>query len=495
MRAGAEGQASPARLVGFGLAMAAASGALWSLAFSLHPAWWAAWAAPVPVLLAVSDARLPRWHHRFWPGLIAMLAGLAGGIGFLPYFLAVTGVVPGLIITLLRAVGTCFAVTLAGAWMRRSAGLGALLAYPAAVAAIEVLVSWLSADGTAGSLAYSQMDQVPVLQVASLGGVAMVAFLPSLGASLFALATRRGRRARGAAVAGFALLAAMLGFGGLRVALAPPPQIVGVALLAQDAPLAHTADAALAVYQPALAQNAAGRAQIVVLPEKITTLTAAEAGTFSDRLSGLARARNQLMVAGMAVQTEAGRFNRAWAALPDGSLAQYDKQHLVRGWEDGVLPGERDLTLGMAAGRLGIAICKDLDFASLGRRYGRQDVRLMLVPAWDFAGDFGADGALHARMAVLRGVEGGFAVARSARQGRLTVSDRYGTIWTDQPSGVQGPALAIAPAPVAPDGPTLYARIGDSFGGMALLLTAYLWWRRPRDADARGIAARNDAQA
>ncbi len=46
----------------------------------------------------------------------------------------------------------------------------------------------------------------------------------------------------------------------------------------------------------------------------------------------------------------------------------------------------------------------------------------MLVPAWDFR----RDGRLHARMAVVRGVENGFALARSAAMGRLTVSDSHG---------------------------------------------------------------------
>ena len=48
----------------------------------------------------------------------------------------------------------------------------------------------------------------------------------------------------------------------------------------------------------------------------------------------------------------------------------------------------------------------------------------MLVPAYDFD----RDASLHASMAVLRGVEGGFSVVRAARHGLLTVSDRYGRI-------------------------------------------------------------------
>jgi hypothetical protein len=33
---------------------------------------------------------------------------------------------------------------------------------------------------------------------------------------------------------------------------------------------------------------------------------------------------------------------------------------------------------------VGVAICKDMDFTPLSRKYGRADAALMLEPAWDF---------------------------------------------------------------------------------------------------------------
>ena len=67
------------------------------------------------------------------------------------------------------------------------------------------------------------------------------------------------------------------------------------------------------------------------------------------------------------------------------------------------------------------AVALDL-VAQLGRAYSRLGVDAMLVPAYDFDRDAWS----HASMAVLRGVEGGFSVVRAARDGLLTVSDRYG---------------------------------------------------------------------
>ena len=65
-----------------------------------------------------------------------------------------------------------------------------------------------------------------------------------------------------------------------------------------------------------------------------------------------------------------------------------------------------------------------MDFPRLSREYAGDGASLLLVPAWDFD----LDGWLHARMAVLRGVENGFAIARAARNGLLTLSDSRGRI-------------------------------------------------------------------
>lgn len=98
--------------------------------------------------------------------------------------------------------------------------------------------------------------------------------------------------------------------------------------------------------------------------------------------------------------------------------------------------------------RFGVAICKDMDFPALGRDYA--GVPLLLVPAWDFQ----RDAWLHSRMAILRSVESGFAMVRSARDGRLTVNDRYGRVLAEQQSNAGRPATLIADVPLD-DAPTL----------------------------------------
>jgi apolipoprotein N-acyltransferase len=76
-------------------------------------------------------------------------------------------------------------------------------------------------------------------------------------------------------------------------------------------------------------------------------------------------------------------------------------------------------------------------------------------------------------MAVVRGVENGFAVARTAQQGLLTVSDAYGRVLAEEASSTTPEAVlvrGISPGP----GATLYTRHGDWFGWVNLLMLAAL---------------------
>src|SRR5436309_2091225 len=93
----------------------------------------------------------------------------------------------------------------------------------------------------------------------------------------------------------------------------------------------------------------------------------------------------------------------------------------------------------------------------------------MVVPAWDFH----ADGWLHSRMAVMRGVESGFGMVRSAREGLMTISDSRGRVLVEKASDA-GFAELMGVAMVEHES-TLYVRWGDwiawsCLGGLALLV-------------------------
>jgi apolipoprotein N-acyltransferase len=116
-----------------------------------------------------------------------------------------------------------------------------------------------------------------------------------------------------------------------------------------------------------------------------------------------------------------------------------------------------------------------MDFPRLSREYASDGANLLLVPAWDF----NLDRWLHARMAVLRGVENGFALARCARNGLLTLADNRGRILAEAASAPDRFVSITSRLPV-PGEKTFYARAGDWFAWICvatfiLLLIISLW--------------------
>jgi apolipoprotein N-acyltransferase len=111
-------------------------------------------------------------------------------------------------------------------------------------------------------------------------------------------------------------------------------------------------------------------------------------------------------------------------------------------------------------------ICKDMDFPRTILGDARQGIRLMGVPA----GDFGKDAWLHARMAIMRGVENGFSIVRAADEGLLTASDSRGRVIARKTAEPSGMTVLIASLPLG-SGPTVYTRIGDTFAGCLIVLS------------------------
>jgi apolipoprotein N-acyltransferase len=273
-------------------------------------------------------------------------------------------------------------------------------------------------------------------------------------------------------------VSAVIAFGLFRLSGAPAhadgPE---VALMAQDSLGGEPGDLELLrrVYRPAI-DRAVRPGRIVVLPEALRILDKAAADEAAGELARLAQAGGATIVAGFIVDDGEIRRNRAVIASPRGTIAWYDKQHLVPGFEDAISPGGVPLLIDVDGVRAGVAICKDMHFASLGRDYADRGARLMLVPANDFT----VDAWMASRMTALRGVENGYAIARTARNGRMTVSDRYGRILSEQASAPQVTTL-VARLP-GPDDQTasIFSRWGAWGDWLWIGAAALLLWQLRR---------------
>lgn len=198
----------------------------------------------------------------------------------------------------------------------------------------------------------------------------------------------------------------------------------------------------------------------------------------------LARNRGIVLDVGIEYQgTKPRERNVAMVFPPTGDApATYSKHHLIPGLEDRYAPGTGYRLLD-APLPIGLAVCKDMDFHDVSRTYATLGAQLLLVPAWDF----GVDGWLHSRMAIMRGVENGFAIARTARSGRLTLSDDRGRVVAEASSEKQDAEL-VGDLPLHRDH-ILYARWGDWFAYVNLVLLGLLLvlaiWQAPERGRAR----------
>jgi apolipoprotein N-acyltransferase len=449
------------------LICAALSAAMFYFSQGTDNVWALTWLAPAPLLwLAFGDR--PTWRLAA-AGFIAFLAGQVYLLQCYP------GAPPMAYASLLglRPILFPLAILFARLVHTRLPAIAALLAFPACWTAMEWAAAALSQHGSFGSIAYSEMSAPVVLQSASLFGMYSVTFVLCLFASSLALAARGGRHAFATASLGLALCAIDLAFGAERL-LAPQPQTVRVAALADmglvtpaHRAATHTMAADMATasaYASTIKDLARRGARLIVTPEESLTTRRAWRAQVLAPLALAAKQTGAEIVAGVLARAPWG--DTAVAFEPDGRASVYAKRHLLMPIEFRFAPGAAP---GLLGGGRAMAICKDMDFPGTIRQDARNGLRMMAVPAWDF----GADGWIHGRMAVMRGVENGFAIVRAASLGLLSASDAEGRLIAEKPVDPDHMDWILADLPPGP-GPTLYTRIGDVFSWACLALTLLL---------------------
>jgi len=279
---------------------------------------------------------------------------------------------------------------------------------------------------------------------------------------------RRRNRIVLAIVGGLVVCAALV-FGKWRLQSNPAAQSVAVTLIARDVPMSvylgseEQALELLREYTDEIRRITPAGTQAVVLPEKIGRLGESALAEVDTLFSSAANDKYTAIVLGLVRKTPSAAFNSSRLYSADGKLeANYDKHHLIPGVEP-EKPGDKRVILDEASGRWGLQICKDMDFPKLSREYAAEGANLLLVPAWDF----NLDGWLHGRMAVLRAVENGFALTRSARNGLLTLSDNRGRILVEAAT-VPGRFVLITGKVNVSREETFYTRAGDWFAWLCV---------------------------
>jgi len=448
----------------------------------LDPFWPLMWLAPVPVLLFA--LRASAWSA-------ALLAGCAMILGLLNVWSLLRGALHlplSLLVRIYLTEGVVYAlaVLLFRALARRRAYWSALVAFPALLVSFEWFLNLSAPHGTGGSLAYSQLRFLPFLQLASITGPWGMSFLLAALPTALALAINLRREApqQGSRVLGAtaAVLAAVLVFGAVRLSIPPGGVPVKVGLVAADGPNEYAAEDGapteqlFAAYARPAAVLARQGATVVVLPEKVGEVLDSDTGRFDAALQALADENRVRVVAGVLRIVPPGfghpvkvRYNEARVYTPGAPVATYDKEHMLPPFESNITPGTSLTLLHSSSGRgtWGVAICKDMDFTQLSRRYGAAGAGLVLVPGWDFFLDW----IQHGHMAIMRGVESGFSVVRSAKGGSLFASDDRGRILGEIKSDATPFSALLVSVPQTHDR-TVFLLLGDWFAWVAVAMLA-----------------------
>jgi apolipoprotein N-acyltransferase len=465
-----------ARRAGIALAVFAATAALLYFGNGLAPRWALMWFAPLPVLLFALGK--PAWQA----GLIAAGAWLAGGLNLWSYFRDL-----GLAAAWFPYFGTAALVFAAGvlltrALARRDAVWSAWLTLPAMWVSFEYLRNLLWPHGSAACIAYSQLNFLPFLQMASLTGPWGMGFVLMLVPAGLALSIHLWQSARRQAIAvlgsTLGIVAAVLVFGAARLAIPQPGPLVKVGLVASDvnqgvAQSNAATERLFEEYAQPAQELAARGAQVVVLPEILGVITDPDAARADVTFQRIADQTGAVVVAGIEHVAGAVKQNEARIYAPGVVVRSYDKEHLLPPFENIFTPGT-SRTFFQASGKAvgqtwGVAICKDLDFTEPARGYGGAGVGLLMAPAADFR----MDGFWHGHIAVMRAVEDGFSLVRSARMGLLTVADNRGRIVAETASNAAPFSTLLTTVPAGHNG-TLFLLLGDWFGWVAIALLVFV---------------------
>lgn len=453
------------------------SGLCWYFACDLSGNfWYLLWFAPIPVLL-LSFRVSAKQAFAF-----SFIAYLIGRMSWLPYLLTVLPVLIAIIFTILLPLIFALIVVLTRKIVLIKRNVWSAFAFPVLWCLFEFLLFKFSRDGTAGSLAYTQANFLPVVQIASVTGILGITFLVTLFPSALTVAIyyRHNKKMIVPLAVIFSLIVIPILFGVIRVQEEPSVQnaiMVGLTVLDEkyheetNHPVQGDELRTAQMYEDAIAKLVQKGAEVAVMPEKAVN-TAPEFGASIKITLANAAANNHItIVAGYTeFVNDSVKENKASVISGKGSLlADYKKVNLFEGEaRNGFITGKEIAAFKLDNTPAGVAICKDLDFQNFMRKYDVSDAQILFVPAWDFI----KDAWLHSRMAILRGVENGYAIARAARQGQLTISDYRGKVLYEASTANNNAASLIGRIPLHTTN-TIYSKFGDWFGFAIAVASVY----------------------
>lgn len=351
--------------------------------------------------------------------------------------------------------------------------------WPTFVVVGEWMQHGLTELATWGAAAHTQLDDLALLQLASvtgLAGVSFVVYLVNAALEHALFTTVQGRSRLGLLAFAGTVLLGVQALGEVRLAsFERGSETVRVAAVGTDATfggLPLPSEAELATIDDGIERRvrlaAAQDVELVVWNEGATLVRPEGRDAFLERWAALADELDVEMVASFIVPVQLAPLryeNVAVTLRPDGTMTDpYLKHHPVPG--EPAVPGTGPLPLlDTAAGRVGTAICYDGDFPRLGLRHAANGIDLLALPSSDWRGI----DPIHTEMARLRAIEGGYSVLRSTRMGLSAGIDATGRFRATKSAFDTSESVMVVELPRSGSS-TIYAHIGDAFVALCALV-------------------------
>jgi apolipoprotein N-acyltransferase len=427
-----------------------------------------AWVAPIPWLhfLRVTHGRASRGAFVAVGTLAFTAATLKIVTDPLPPAIAVMYGLP-------LALAHCLPFLGWDALRRRLGESWGTIAFPALMVLGEWSLHGLLPFGTWGAMANTQLDQVALLQLASITGIHGISFLMLVVAATLERALS-GERAslRNAAVAVAVALFTVVCFGQARLALATSQgsDTRRVAAVGTDSVVGASGDLPdekrLREVERGLVlrteRAASAGATLVVWNEAATMVRPPREAAWKVRLQHLAQHLKIDLVAAYVVPISESPLryeNKYLFVRPDGSIHHsYFKHEPVPGEPAVRGVGPLPLVENEGEGSVSGAICYDYDFPRLGLEHARLGADIVALPSSDWRGI----APLHTEMAALRAIEGGHSVVRSTRFGLSAGIDPWGKMRGLLSHFDGEERVLIVDLPTA-GVTTIYGRLGDWF--------------------------------
>jgi apolipoprotein N-acyltransferase len=446
---------------------------------TLYPsAWILMWFAIFPITLYALKRTC---FETFFAGFLAFLIG-----NFAEPFVYFHTLLP-LSATLYGAILDAFVYTILLLLFRfvalRSQHWLSGLVFASGWVAYNFISSLYAGGATYSNIAYTQLLNLPILQLAAITGIWGITFLLIFCPASIALAWHYKN------IAGFKLkvlllplllLFATVSFGMYRLSFPIANNELRVAMVSPRAlhidlnnVTPETERANFVVINGVIKDIeslAKSKVDVILLPEVIAFVPQHDSKHILQLLSNTARNNNVTLILGLITKENSKAYNSAYIFAPSGKvLLRHDKWHLVPGFESReYVPGNTISILKTEKqGDWGLLICRDMDYEQPARQYGKQGVNIMFVPGWDF--DY--DAWMHGRYAHMRAVENGYAVARAGRAGFLMLIDSRGHIVNLVPAlSWQKKKNALISTVTLGTGKTFYSKHGDWFAWLNCIL-------------------------